>query len=160
MERDEQPSCTNRADACDPNCAGWFWSLSDRDGWVIERCDECARFADDDGARDHLQDCRHCYETARDQAGDRELQVAGVSRPQATKIFHARLGEPSPMHPFYSEGALYYRGQYIGPIESCHVESFPAAVLRAGRACMRRQRQSLKYQYNLFGVPGFCGAAK
>lgn len=36
---------------CDPGCAGWF--VNGESG-MIERCDECKRFVDDDAAIAHV----------------------------------------------------------------------------------------------------------
>ena len=43
---------TDTWERCDPECQGYGAFTVDRDpGDEIERCDECARFDDDDGAR-------------------------------------------------------------------------------------------------------------
>lgn len=37
---------------CDPACPGWVLSIVDRDpGYVVEKCDDCGLFSDDDEAR-------------------------------------------------------------------------------------------------------------
>lgn len=50
-------TCTNRPDACDPGCPGWF--VNDESG-TIERCDECERFILDEHAACHAHTCAVC----------------------------------------------------------------------------------------------------
>ena len=60
-------TCTNRDQACDPECPGWAYSLSDEHGYHIERCDECVRFADDVLAEFHVLTCDACRPRAVEQ---------------------------------------------------------------------------------------------
>lgn len=54
LERKEGASATDE-DRCSPRCPGWGVFFVEREpGFEIERCDECARFVDDDEAIDHV----------------------------------------------------------------------------------------------------------
>jgi hypothetical protein len=59
--------CVGRPTACSEDCPGWAWFNSDKHGFEVEQCNECARFEGDLEAELHILDCDSCRVESRKQ---------------------------------------------------------------------------------------------
>jgi len=68
-----EDDCLGRQGACSPTCPGWAWFNSNTHGFIVEQCDECARFKGPVGdleAQMHILDCSHCRESSKKQLSE------------------------------------------------------------------------------------------